>query len=271
MKGEGESSGLGGLIYKWSGGTTSAGNLGRSGPQPSLYTLSYSGGTKHGKVRMSFSGGAVSDVSTLPKKRPNPKNIPVTQEQLRGVLDPMTGSSAAIASQSSSCRPENMRRDHTGVRRQASFQPCAGAQTADASRKQNAGWLFGSRGGVRGEVCPDLRFPSRRSRHRLHVLACGRDRGLAGAPAGHVAVPALSNFRPYGLRQRLGRDDFLRSESRQAMIPTSARGCQLPPRQNVGLLIRQPVSSRQSGQSRAYGLNSHALSFFRAVPKLPSW
>ena len=91
MKGDGEFSGLGGLIYKWSGGTTSAGKLGRSGPQPSLYTLSYAGGSKHGEVRMSFSGGAVSDVSTLPKKRPNPKNIPVTQEQLRGVLDPMTG------------------------------------------------------------------------------------------------------------------------------------------------------------------------------------
>ena len=91
MKGDGEFSGLGGLIYKWSGGTTSAGKLGRSGPQPSLYTLSYAGGNKHGEVRMSFSGGAVSGVSTLPKKRPNPKIIPVTPEQLRGVLDPMTG------------------------------------------------------------------------------------------------------------------------------------------------------------------------------------
>jgi len=91
MKGDGESSGVGGLIYKWSGGTTSAGKLGRAGPQPSLYTLSYAGGNKHGEVRMAFSGGAVSDVSTLPKKRPNPKAIPVTPEQLRGVLDPMTG------------------------------------------------------------------------------------------------------------------------------------------------------------------------------------
>ena len=91
MKGDGKSSGLGGLIYQWSGGTTSAGKLSKSGPQPSLYTLSYSGGNKHGDVRISFSGGAVSDVSTLPKKRPNPKNIPVTKEQLRGVLDPMTG------------------------------------------------------------------------------------------------------------------------------------------------------------------------------------
>jgi len=91
LKGDGESSGVGGMIYKWSGGTTGAGTLGKSGPQPSLYTLSYSGGNKKGELRMSFSGGAVADVSASPKKRPNPKAIPVTKEQLRGVLDPMTG------------------------------------------------------------------------------------------------------------------------------------------------------------------------------------
>ena len=91
MKGDGQSSALAGLIYEWSGGTTSAGKLGKSGPQPSLYTLEYSGGDKHADVRISFSGGAVSEVSTSPPKRPNPKKIPVTKEQLRGVLDPMTG------------------------------------------------------------------------------------------------------------------------------------------------------------------------------------
>ena len=91
MKGDGRFSVLGGLIYEWRGSTTSAGKLSKSGPKPSLYTLNYSGGDKHGDVRISFSGGAVSDVSTLPKKRPNPKNILVTKEQLRGVLDPMTG------------------------------------------------------------------------------------------------------------------------------------------------------------------------------------
>ena len=91
MKGDGRFSVLGGLIYEWRGSTTSAGNLSTSGPKPSLYTLSYSGGDKHGDVRISFADGTVSDVSISPKKRPNPKNIPVTKEQLRGVLDPMTG------------------------------------------------------------------------------------------------------------------------------------------------------------------------------------
>jgi hypothetical protein len=40
---------------------------------------------------MLFVDGSVFDVSISPKKRPNPKNIPVTKEQLRGVLDLMTG------------------------------------------------------------------------------------------------------------------------------------------------------------------------------------
>lgn len=45
MKGDGQFSVLGGLLYEWSGGATSAGKLGTSGPRPSLYTLSYSGAT----------------------------------------------------------------------------------------------------------------------------------------------------------------------------------------------------------------------------------
>jgi hypothetical protein len=53
--------------------------------------LSYSGGDTHGDVRISFAGGTVTQVSMSPKKRPNPRDIPVTNDQLRGVLDPMTG------------------------------------------------------------------------------------------------------------------------------------------------------------------------------------
>ena len=39
---------------------------------------------------MTFNGGAVTDVSLVPRKRPNPHVIPVTKEQLEGVLDPMS-------------------------------------------------------------------------------------------------------------------------------------------------------------------------------------
>lgn len=91
MKGDGRFALLGGLIYQWQGSTTSAGTLGKRNPRPSLYTLSYSGGDKESALRISFSNGGVAEVSTTPKKRPSPRDIPVTKDQLQGVLDPMTG------------------------------------------------------------------------------------------------------------------------------------------------------------------------------------
>jgi hypothetical protein len=91
MNGEGRFSVLGGLIYDWHGTTTSSGKIAETGPKPSIYTLSYSGGHKHADLRISFSDGAVSQILLSPRKHPNPRDIPVTKEQLRGVLDPMTG------------------------------------------------------------------------------------------------------------------------------------------------------------------------------------
>jgi len=91
MNGEGRFSVLGGLIYDWRGATASSGKVGKSGPKPSMYTLSYSGGDKRGDVRIYFGDGAVKQVSISPKGHPNPRDIPITQAQLRGVLDPMTG------------------------------------------------------------------------------------------------------------------------------------------------------------------------------------
>jgi Protein of unknown function (DUF3108) len=52
MKGDGRFSVMGGLIYEWSGETTSSGQIGKSCPRPSLYTLNYSGGDKRGDVRI---------------------------------------------------------------------------------------------------------------------------------------------------------------------------------------------------------------------------
>lgn len=90
MKGDGRFSILG-LISRWQGTTASSGKITKSGPKPSKYKLNYSGGDKRGDVRIVFSDGAATEISISPKKRPNPRDIPVTEEQLKGVLDPMTG------------------------------------------------------------------------------------------------------------------------------------------------------------------------------------
>jgi hypothetical protein len=91
MRGEGRFSVLEGLLFEWQGSTASKGTVTESGsPEPAMYALSYQGGDKKGQLRMTFDGGAVTRVSMVPRKRPNPHVIPTTKEQLEGVLDPMT-------------------------------------------------------------------------------------------------------------------------------------------------------------------------------------
>ena len=56
-----------------------------------MYSLNFQGGDKSQQLRMTFDGGAVTQISRIPKKRFNPHVIPITKEQLEGVLDPMSG------------------------------------------------------------------------------------------------------------------------------------------------------------------------------------
>jgi Protein of unknown function (DUF3108) len=92
MRGEGRFKILAGLIYEWRGVTASSGRVTSTGPEPAMYALSYADSAKMGeRLRMTFDGRAVTDVSIYPSKRPEPRTIPVTKEQLEGVLDPMSG------------------------------------------------------------------------------------------------------------------------------------------------------------------------------------
>lgn len=90
MRGEAQFSILGGLVYDWSGTTSSRGKYTGVGPEPATYALSYKGGDKRGQLRMTFDGGAVTQISQMPRKRPNPHVIPISKDQLEGVLDPMS-------------------------------------------------------------------------------------------------------------------------------------------------------------------------------------
>ncbi|MEZ5828925.1 MAG: DUF3108 domain-containing protein [Hyphomicrobiales bacterium] len=92
MRGEGRFSILEGIIYQWTGATSSRGKVTDTGPEPATYAFSYSLGAKQGeRVRMLFADGAVQQVSIVPNTRPPGRTIPVKREQLEGVLDPMSG------------------------------------------------------------------------------------------------------------------------------------------------------------------------------------
>ena len=92
MRGEGRFSILEGLVFEWWGSSASRGRVTPDGPEPSMYALNYTDGGKNGeRLRMTFDEGAVQNISIVPRKRPNPRTIPVTQAQLEGVLDPLSG------------------------------------------------------------------------------------------------------------------------------------------------------------------------------------
>jgi hypothetical protein len=100
MRGEGRFTILQGLIYEWRGVTASKGRVTSEGPAPAMYALNYSdGGAKMAQLRMTFDDRGVSSVSMSPGNRPNPSTIPVTPEQLEGVLDPMSGAFLSAHSQ----------------------------------------------------------------------------------------------------------------------------------------------------------------------------
>jgi len=89
---------LRGLVYRGGGQTRSAGKLTKTGPEPLIFEVSYAGGDKKEKRRMAFSNGAVSQYSIVPAKRPNPRRVPLTEDQLKDVLDPLSAAFLAVQS-----------------------------------------------------------------------------------------------------------------------------------------------------------------------------
>jgi hypothetical protein len=92
MRGEGRFTVLSGLLYEWRGFMAGSGRVTNAGPEPAMYAFNYSDSAKMWeRLRMTFEGRSVSGVTIAPSRRPLPRTIPVTQEQLEGVLDPMSG------------------------------------------------------------------------------------------------------------------------------------------------------------------------------------
>jgi hypothetical protein len=89
-RGEGQFSVMGGLLYAWRGSTSSKGSVNDDGPAPATYAFDYDGGGGSQRLHVTFDKGAVTEVSTQPPNQPSRHDVPVTKEQLQGVLDPMT-------------------------------------------------------------------------------------------------------------------------------------------------------------------------------------
>lgn len=76
--------------FKWQGATRASGHVGVQTPKPAGYTFDYRGTGKDGSIKMGFQNGSVTNVTALPQKPPSPGTIPLKEQHLAGVLDPLS-------------------------------------------------------------------------------------------------------------------------------------------------------------------------------------
>ncbi len=103
MKGKGDFSLFLGKTYKSGGTAASTGRLRSAGPESASFMVSYEGDDKDEERRISFNGGDVKDVTIIPPSRPSKKRVPVTQQQLRDVLDPLSAAFLHMRTGNSVC------------------------------------------------------------------------------------------------------------------------------------------------------------------------
>jgi hypothetical protein len=76
--------------FTWIGETHTFGLLDNQVPKPAAFAFEFKANSKTGSTRMDFDRGAVVDVRNLPSSPPKPDTVPLRDQHLRGVLDPLS-------------------------------------------------------------------------------------------------------------------------------------------------------------------------------------
>ncbi|PWT86684.1 MAG: DUF3108 domain-containing protein [Proteobacteria bacterium] len=76
--------------FTWDSETRSFGMLTSKAPKPAAFSLDFKSTLKAGSLKIGFSDGAVTDVAQQPIVPPKPGTIPLREQHLKGVLDPLS-------------------------------------------------------------------------------------------------------------------------------------------------------------------------------------
>jgi hypothetical protein len=76
--------------FKWIGETRSFGLISNPMPKPAAFTFDFKANSKAGSTKMDFADGVVADIKHVPPPEPRPGSVPLRQQHLRGVLDPLS-------------------------------------------------------------------------------------------------------------------------------------------------------------------------------------
>jgi hypothetical protein len=76
--------------FTWIGETRAFGLFANHMPKPAAFAFDFKANSKIGSTKMDFADGAVADIKHLPIPVPKPGTVPVRQQHLKGVLDPLS-------------------------------------------------------------------------------------------------------------------------------------------------------------------------------------
>src|SRR5262245_46020027 len=76
--------------FTWDGFTRSFGAIVDQAPRPAAFSFDFKSSMKSGSTKMEFANGEVTDIKNLPLSPPKSDVIPVREQHLKGVLDPLS-------------------------------------------------------------------------------------------------------------------------------------------------------------------------------------
>jgi hypothetical protein len=76
--------------FTWIGETRSFGLIANHMPKPAAFAFDFKSNSKAGSTKMDFADGIVAAIRHTPTPVPKPDTVPVRQQHLKGVLDPLS-------------------------------------------------------------------------------------------------------------------------------------------------------------------------------------
>lgn len=89
--------------FTWIGETRAFGLIANHVPKPAAFIFDFKANSKVGSTKMDFADGVVADIRHIPTPEPKPGTVPVRQQHLKGVLDPL--SAIMVVARASSPNP----------------------------------------------------------------------------------------------------------------------------------------------------------------------
>jgi hypothetical protein len=77
-------------IFRWKGSTRSSGTITANKPTPAGFLFEFESSSRRGAIKMGFNEAGVQNVSVLPGAVTTPDTVPLKEQHLKGVLDPLT-------------------------------------------------------------------------------------------------------------------------------------------------------------------------------------